>query len=149
MPAYNHERFVGAAVESVLDQTYANLELIVIDDGSTDRTGEIVEAYSDPRTRYFHQENQRALNRGMSLSAGFYISINDSDDVYHPKRLERLIDLQQEASAHCIFTDVTLIDDEVHPSRTPDTPSVYGMNATASTTLRRLICTTDSCAVTS
>ena len=69
MPAYNHERFVGAAVDSVLGQTYDDLELIVIDDGSTDRTGEIVQAYADPRIRYFHQENQdafNALNRGMS-----------------------------------------------------------------------------------
>ena len=85
MPAYNHERFVGAAVESVLDQTYADLELIVIDDGSTDRTGEIVQSYADPRIRYIHQENQdafNALNRGMSLSEGSYISIIHSDDVY-------------------------------------------------------------------
>lgn len=115
MPAYNHERFVGAAVESVLDQTYTELELIVIDDGSTDRTGEIVQAYPDPRIRYIHQENQdafNALNRGMSLSEGSYISIINSDDVYHVERLERLIDLQRETGARCIFTDVTPIDDE-------------------------------------
>ena len=110
MPAYNHERFVAAAVDSVLDQTYQDLELIVIDDGSTDATGEIVRAYSDPRIRYYHQQNQDAgnsLNRGMSLSDGYYISIINSDDVYAPDRLRRLVELQLQTSAECIGSDVT------------------------------------------
>lgn len=118
MPAYNHERFIAAAVDSVLEQTYAELELVVIDDGSTDATGEIVRAYSDPRIRFFHQKNQdafNALNRGMSLCEGFYISIINSDDVYAPDRLRRLVELQQKTSAQCIFTDVTPIDDAGDP----------------------------------
>ncbi len=118
MPAYNHERFVGAAVDSVLGQTYPDLELIVIDDGSSDGTADIVRAYSDPRIRYYHQHNQdayNALNRGMSLSKGFYISIINSDDVYSPDRLKRLVELQRQTSAACIFTDVTPIDDKGNP----------------------------------
>ncbi|MFC1681266.1 glycosyltransferase family 2 protein [Pseudomonadota bacterium] len=125
MPAYNHERYVGAAVESVLNQTHANLELIVIDDGSTDRTAEVVQAYPDPRIRYFHQENQdafNALNRGMSLSEGSFISIINSDDVYHLERLERLVALQRETGAQCIFTDVTPVDDEGVPFADPGHP---------------------------
>jgi glycosyltransferase involved in cell wall biosynthesis len=125
MPAYNHERFVGAAVDSVLGQTYDDLELIVIDDGSTDRTGEIVQAYADPRVRYFHQENQdafNALNRGMSLSEGMFTSIINSDDVYTLDRLERLVGLQQETGAACIYTNVTPIDDQGKPFADPDHP---------------------------
>ena len=60
IPAYNHERFIGAAVDSVLRQSWSDLELIVIDDGSTDRTGEIVQSYDDPRISYLYQENQDA-----------------------------------------------------------------------------------------
>ena len=55
IPAYNHERFVGEAVESVLNQSCRDFELIVVDDGSTDRTAEVVQGYTDPRLRYYHQ----------------------------------------------------------------------------------------------
>ncbi|MCI5209905.1 MAG: glycosyltransferase family 2 protein [Candidatus Electrothrix sp. ATG2] len=55
IPAYNHERFIGAAVDSVLNQTWENVELIVIDDGSTDRTGARVQAYSDSRLTYYYR----------------------------------------------------------------------------------------------
>lgn len=118
MPAYNHELFVGAAIDSVLSQSFADLELIIIDDGSTDRTGEIARGYDDPRVRYHHQQNQdafNALNRGMHLSRGRYISIINSDDVYMPGRLERLLEASREASASCIFTAVTPIDGDGEP----------------------------------
>ena len=73
MPAYNHERFVGAAIESVLQQTCRDLELIIIDDGSKDRTGEIARSYQDPRVAYTCQLNQdayNALNRGLKTARG-------------------------------------------------------------------------------
>ena len=115
IPAYNHERFIAAAVDSVLGQTHAHLELIVIDDGSTDRTGAIVQAYADPRLTYLHQENQDAyntINRGLSLATGDFVAILNSDDVYHPARLETLLKIQEQTGAQCLFTDVTPIDDE-------------------------------------
>ncbi|NIA05201.1 MAG: glycosyltransferase [Proteobacteria bacterium] len=114
IPAYNHERFVGAAVESVLGQSYDRLQLIVIDDGSTDRTGEVVQGYDDPRLTYVHQENQdayNALNRGLEMADGDFIAILNSDDVYFPERLEKLVGVQQETGAQCLFTDVVPIDD--------------------------------------
>lgn len=114
MPAFNHERYVAAAINSVLGQSYQDLELIIIDDGSTDRTGEIARGYDDPRVLYHHQQNQdafNALNRGMGLSRGAFISIINSDDVYAPNRLERLLDTQKSTSAACIFTDVIPVDD--------------------------------------
>ncbi|WP_136798307.1 glycosyltransferase family 2 protein [Desulfosediminicola ganghwensis] len=114
IPAYNHERYIGAAVESVLQQTFADLELIVIDDGSTDRTGEIVQSYDDKRLTYLFQENRDAyntLNRGMGLAKGEYISILNSDDVYAQNRLEKLLAHQKESDAACIFTDVIPVSD--------------------------------------
>lgn len=115
IPAYNHERFVGAAVESVLGQTCADLELIVIDDGSRDRTGEVVQSYTDPRLSYYHQENQDAyntINRGLGLARGEYTAILNSDDVYSLNRLQRLVECRNETGAECLFTDVIPISDE-------------------------------------
>lgn len=115
MPAYNHERFVADAIDSVLGQSFSDLELIIVDDGSTDTTGTIAQSYSDPRIRYYFQENQdafNALNRGMGLSRGRFISIINSDDVYTLNRIERLMDIQRETSAACIFSDVIPIDDK-------------------------------------
>jgi len=114
IPAYNHQRFIGAAVDSVLQQTVSDLELIVIDDGSTDNTGEIVKGYSDPRLTYVHQENQDAyntINRGLSLAKGQYIAILNSDDVYTLNRFERLIKECEERKVECIFSDVIPISD--------------------------------------
>ncbi|NLB55489.1 MAG: glycosyltransferase [Lentisphaerae bacterium] len=114
MPAYNHERYVGVTVESVLNQTFTDLELVVIDDGSTDRTGEVVQSFSgDKRLRYIKQENQdayNALNRGMSEAKGEFIAIINSDDIYEPTRLERLMAEQQKTGAACLFTDVQPVD---------------------------------------
>ncbi|MBB5346589.1 glycosyltransferase [Desulfoprunum benzoelyticum] len=115
IPAYNHERFIGAAVESVLGQTCADLELIVIDDGSRDRTGEVVQSYTDLRLSYYHQENQDAfntINRGLGLARGEYTAILNSDDVYALDRLQRLVEYRNETGAECLFTDVIPISDE-------------------------------------
>lgn len=114
IPAYNHERFIGPAIESVLNQTYSNLELIVIDDGSKDATGTIAQSCSDPRLSYYHQENQDAyntINRGLGLAKGEYVAILNSDDIYTTDRLEKLLAVQQATNAACLFTDVIPISD--------------------------------------
>lgn len=115
IPAYNHEQYVGDAVKSVLEQTVSDLELIVVNDGSTDRTGDVVQGYTDPRLRYYYQENQDAyntINRGISLSEGKYIAILNSDDIYTPDRLERLLKHSQDEKKVCTFSDVIPIDDQ-------------------------------------
>jgi len=114
IPAYNHERFIGAAIESVLGQTWTDLELIVIDDGSTDRTGAIVQGYRDSRLSYFYQENQDAfntINRGLGLARGDFVAILNSDDVYALNRFEQLVEKQRQTGAQCLFTDVIPISD--------------------------------------
>ncbi len=115
IPAYNHEKFIEAAVESVLNQTMDDLELIVIDDGSTDNTGHIVRGYSDSRLSYYYQENQDAyntINRGLGLAKGTFTAILNSDDVYTENRLERLVEYAKENQSQVVFTDVIPISDE-------------------------------------
>lgn len=83
MPAYNGEKFIKQAIESVLAQTYQHWELIVVDDGSTDNTASIIKSYIDPRIKLVHQENRgqaAALNHGLDLARGDYITTLDTDD---------------------------------------------------------------------
>ena len=92
IPAYNHARFVGDALESVLRQTVRDWEMIVIDDGSTDGTADIVQRYKDPRLRLLRQPNSgahAALNRGIAEAKGSWISFLNSDDRFLPHKLER------------------------------------------------------------
>jgi len=122
MPAYNHENYIGAAIDSVLSQTYADIRLIVIDDGSTDNTGAVVKAIDDPRLEYIYQENQDAfntLNRGLSMVDTPYATILNSDDVYLPTRLATLVKGQNQSGAQCLFTEVTSISDQGEPMLDP------------------------------
>jgi glycosyltransferase involved in cell wall biosynthesis len=90
IPTYNYGRFVAEAVESALAQTYSPLEVIVVDDGSTDDTRERLAAFGD-RIRYVYQPNQglsAARNTGVREARGEWIAFLDSDDVWHPRRVE-------------------------------------------------------------
>lgn len=92
LPVFNCVDYVGEAIESILTQDYADFELIVIDDGSTDQTPQIVQRYRDPRLRFVAQENRglsATLNRGIELAGGRYIARQDQDDVSMPRRLKR------------------------------------------------------------
>lgn len=113
IPAFNHEAYVAQAIESVLQQTWDDLELIVVNDGSRDRTGEIARGYTDPRLRYFEHENRGAhatLNRGLELSRGRAIAILNSDDVYHPGRLAFLIEQTADQPDFLAFTNLRYVD---------------------------------------
>ncbi len=94
IPSYNHSSYIDKAVASVLNQTFDDLELIIVDDGSTDNTLEVLEAYSDPRLKIFSQENQgahAAINRALELAEGKLLAVLNSDDFYHPERLEKAV----------------------------------------------------------
>ena len=115
MPAYNHEHYVGEAIESVLNQTFTDFELLIIDDGSTDNTAAVINSFNDDRLKYHHQSNQdayNALNNGMALASGEFISIINSDDVYLENRFEILMKAHQVTNAQCLFSDIILIDDK-------------------------------------
>ncbi|MBA5607589.1 glycosyltransferase family 2 protein [Duganella sp. FT3S] len=93
MPAYNASPYIRAAIDSILGQTLRDFELIVIDDGSTDDTGTLVAAISDPRIRLVHNDGNQGLiytrNLGVQLARGEFIAFLDSDDIAFPRRLER------------------------------------------------------------
>jgi glycosyltransferase involved in cell wall biosynthesis len=95
VPTYNYARFLCQAVDSVLAQSYPFLEIIVVDDGSTDNTREVMSRYSaDPRVRYIYQENQHlsaARNTGIREAQGEFIALLDSDDFWAPEKLERQV----------------------------------------------------------
>jgi glycosyltransferase involved in cell wall biosynthesis len=91
IPSYNHEKYIGGAIESVINQTFKDWELIIIDDGSPDNSVEIIRQYKDPRIRLIMQENHDApytINRGMKESRGKYISILNSDDIFELTKLQ-------------------------------------------------------------
>jgi glycosyltransferase involved in cell wall biosynthesis len=90
IPAYNQAAYIGEAIQSVLDQTYHEWELLIVDDGSTDETAAVITAFTDPRIRYIHQVNKGlpgARNRGIVQANGDYIAFLDADDAYHPDKL--------------------------------------------------------------
>ena len=92
MPAYNAEQYISEAIESILGQTFADFEFIIIDDGSSDSTSGIIASYKDSRIRYFRNEKNLgivgALNRGLALAAGEYIARMDADDISLPERFQ-------------------------------------------------------------
>jgi len=94
IPTYNRARYLSEAIASVLGQTLTDLELIVVDDGSTDATPALVNSIQDPRLRYIAQPHRglsAALNRGLENSRGEYIARLDSDDMFLPKALTTLL----------------------------------------------------------
>ena len=93
VPTYNRAHLIAKAIESVINQTLSSWELIIVDDGSTDNTKEIVNSYNDSRIRYIYQQNaerSEARNNGIKNSTGTYICFLDSDDYYLANRLKEL-----------------------------------------------------------
>lgn len=96
MPVYNCEDYVGEAIESILNQTFGDFEFLIFDDGSTDRSLEIIRSYTDSRIRLFTSAENRGyvvhLNRGLDLARGAYIFRMDADDIALPERFERQVE---------------------------------------------------------
>jgi hypothetical protein len=96
-PTYNHEKFIRDCIESVLQQTYREWEQVIIDDGSTDRTAEIVRSIGDSRIRYIHQENKgiealpHTYNRALGTCSGDLVAILEGDDIWPPEKLSSLL----------------------------------------------------------
>jgi len=96
-PTFNHERYIGPCVESVLGQSFQDWEQIIVDDGSTDGTRSAISRYKDPRIRYFRQPNQgiealsHTYNRALSLCRGALIAVLEGDDLWPSGKLSRLI----------------------------------------------------------
>ena len=115
IPCYNSERFIRETLSSVLSQTFAAIEIIIIDDGSTDSTKEIIDSFSDLRIKYFYKQNEGvsiARNRGIGCSKGKYIAFLDADDIWLPEKIERQVGkMEKEKSASLIYSGFYIIDD--------------------------------------
>lgn len=109
IPAYNIEDYIGRCLDSIISQTYKNLEIIVVDDGSSDHTGEILDNYAkkDRRIKVIHKENggvSSARNKGIEVAEGDYIGFIDGDDLIETEMYKTLVDLLEEENAdisHC------------------------------------------------
>lgn len=117
MPAYNAEKYIGEAIASVCAQTYENWELLILDDGSADRTAEIAQAYAqrDARIRVLHNPQNmgvaRTRNRGFDLAQGEWIALLDSDDRWRVQKLERQLALAVHSGSRLLYTSYALFAD--------------------------------------
>jgi len=116
IPAYNHECWIVETLDSVFDQSMADFEVIVVDDGSQDQTVQAISLFKDSRLRLIVQENRgtaAAINRGLSFSQGKYIAILNSNDLFMTERLAVMVDsLETRPECMMAFSGVRLIDEK-------------------------------------
>ena len=118
IPTYNRAHLIGGAIKSVLNQTYQDFEIIVVDDGSTDNTGEIIRGFKDKRVKYIkkYKENKGssvARNIGIKVARGKYIALLDSDDEWLPEKLDKQIKVLQSESPEVgvVYSNLLYIDE--------------------------------------
>lgn len=104
MSVYTGAKYLREAIDSILNQTFKNFEFLIIDDGSTDNSADIIRSYTDPRIRLIHNEENIglscSLNKGLKLAEGQYIARMDADDISLPNRLERQTEFLQSHPEH-------------------------------------------------
>ena len=125
VPVYNAARFLPEAVESVLGQSYKNLELILVDDGSTDGSYALAKSYEERDGRVCVIRNEKncgvaqTRNRGIAAASGDYIALLDSDDVWVEDKLERQLHLLEESRAQIAYCSYDFIDEQGKPVHKP------------------------------
>lgn len=117
MPAYNAEKYICEAIDSILCQTYTDFEFIIINDCSTDRTEEIILSYCDSRIVYLKNERNlgvaMSLNRGLEIARGEFIARMDADDISMPQRLEKQIDfMMRKSNVAVLGSDIAIFNDK-------------------------------------
>jgi len=127
IPTYNYAAYIGKAVDSVLKQTYANIEIIVVDDGSTDNTKAVLKKYGD-KLVYIQQNNQGAAaarNRGLKEACGDYICFLDADDMYYPDNItEKVRLLEADESLDWCYSNWAWVDEAGNEMMRGDEPEV-------------------------
>ncbi len=115
LSTYNDERYIAETIKSVLAQTYTNFEFIIWNDGSTDRTEEIIKSFEDPRIRYFYHENV-GLGKACYFAClevkGEYIARIDGDDICMPNRLQRQVEFLNTHPDHVVVSSSVIYIDE-------------------------------------
>ena len=112
IPAYKAELYIERCIRSVLDNTYKNLEVLIVDDGSPDRTGDICDnlAKQDPRIKVLHQKNQgtaAARNAALDIAKGSYIAFADNDDFVHRRFYDKMLDVLHQTDADIVVCELT------------------------------------------
>lgn len=119
IPAYNRADYLLEAVDSALNQTFRDLEVVIVDDGSTDNTGQIAQGIQDPRVRYIRQENRgvsAALNTAWRAAKGKFLAMLGSDDVWLPNQLEQLVPvLEADANLGLVYARAQGMDAKGKP----------------------------------
>ena len=109
MPVFNSERYIAEAIESILSQTYTNFELIIVDDGSSDRTREIIDRFTDPRIIKIYSDQNRGLittrNLIAEIAKGKYLALLDADDRAMPERLQLQVEFLESNTADICGAD--------------------------------------------
>jgi len=124
IPTYNRAHFLGETIQSVLNQTYQDFEIIIVDDGSTDKTEELVKSFSDGRLRYIKLgkntgSSAAPRNAGLKVASGKYIALLDSDDTWLPKKLELEVEVfDTHPSVGLIYADYTYFGSRDGPKKT-------------------------------
>lgn len=138
MPIYGAEQFVGAAVQSVLDQTYTNFELLLVNDGTKDRSIEICETFGDPRITIIHQANRGlpgARNTGIRQAKGDLIGLIDADDIWLPTKLAAHVDhFARRPHVSVSYSASRLVDEHGDPIGVVQMPKLRDV------TIRDVIC---------
>ncbi|MCR5100744.1 MAG: glycosyltransferase [Butyrivibrio sp.] len=114
IPVYNGGKYVGKCIQSVLDQSYKNLEIIVIDDGSTDDSGNICNSFKDKRMHVYHTGNfgvSGARNKGVSFATGDYVTFVDADDTIDKEYIKELVFAADKSKALIIDKTDTIVSD--------------------------------------
>ncbi len=117
MTSYNHEKFISESIESVLNQTFSDLELIIVDDFSTDNSRVLIKKYKESDNRikiHFHDENKglgKSTSDGVKIAKGEFLALIDSDDVWEVNKLEKQIEVLDRDENLVIWSDGALIDE--------------------------------------
>ena len=116
IPSYNHSKYITQTIASVTEQTHSNLEIIIIDDGSSDNSCDLIREISNPRIVFIEQENQgahAAINRGLKIASGDYIAILNSDDLFPVNRIERCLKNVEQVGENSLITSyIEVVDSD-------------------------------------
>ena len=121
IPCFNSEKYIAETLQSALNQTFEDFEIILVNDGSTDMTEDIIKKFSDPRIKYYYQKNMglgNTRNRQLALSSGEFIAFLDHDDIWLPTKLEKQIRLfENHPKVGLVYCDTIFFNDNGDLSR--------------------------------